>query len=58
VTTPTELAEALAASPKARSAYNALPPSHQREYDRWIDEAKKPDTRRRRAAHAVERLTA
>jgi hypothetical protein len=52
VTTPAELAEALDASPDARRAYDALPPSHRREYDLWIDEAKKPETRRRRAASA------
>lgn len=56
--TPDELAAALDASPAARATYNALPPSHQREYDRWIDEAKKPETRKRRAEQAVERLTA
>ena len=28
--------------------FNALPPSHQNEYIKWIDEAKKTETRARR----------
>ena len=56
MTTPVELAEALDASPQARKAYDTLPPSHRREYDQWINEAKKADTRRRRAVQAVDRL--
>ena len=56
MTTPSELAAALAADPTARAAYDALPPSHRAEYDRWIEEAVKPDTRARRAARAAERL--
>ena len=28
--------------------FSNLPPSHQSEYLKWIDEAKKPETRRRR----------
>lgn len=58
MTTPAELSEALNGAPAARAAYDALPPSHRREYDRWITEAVKPETRRRRAETAIERLTA
>lgn len=29
-------------------AFGALPPAHQREYIKWIEEAKKEDTRNRR----------
>ena len=54
--TPIELADALKAAPVAEAVYNALPPSHQAEYDRWIAEAVKPETRRRRADQAVVRL--
>lgn len=32
--------------------------SHQREYLKWIGEAKKPETRAKRIAGAVERITA
>ena len=37
-------------------AFDALSFSHRREYVRWIDEAKKPDTRARRVAQTVERV--
>ena len=33
-------------------------PSHQREYLKWIGEAKKPETRRRRIEQAVVRIAA
>ena len=55
---PAELAAALAASSTARAAYEALPPSHRHEYDRWVGEAVKAETRSRRAAQAGGRLTA
>lgn len=58
MTTPAELSAALDAAPAARGAYDALPPSHRAEYDRWIAEAVKPETRARRAQQAVERLMA
>ncbi|WP_370972319.1 YdeI/OmpD-associated family protein [Amycolatopsis sp. cg9] len=53
---PGELAAALAAAPDAAAAFEALPPSHRREYVRWVAEAKKPETRVSRARKAVERL--
>jgi uncharacterized protein YdeI (YjbR/CyaY-like superfamily) len=53
---PSELVNALAADDAARAAFETLPPSHRREYENWVDEAKKPETRERRAAQAVERL--
>jgi uncharacterized protein YdeI (YjbR/CyaY-like superfamily) len=39
-------------------AFLALGHSHQREYVSWIDEAKRPETRARRIAQAVERIRA
>lgn len=33
-----------------------LPPSHQREYLKWIEEAKRADTRARRIAQTITRL--
>jgi uncharacterized protein YdeI (YjbR/CyaY-like superfamily) len=33
---------------KVLQQYNSLAPSHKREYIKWIDDAKKPDTRIRR----------
>ncbi len=53
---PAELTAALAGSPKARKAFDALPPSHRREYCQWVGEAKRAPTRVRRAAEAIARL--
>jgi len=43
-----ELDAALARSPRAAAGFAALPPSCQREYIAWIDNAKRPETRERR----------
>ena len=51
---PPELLEALRANTKALAAYDALAPSHKREYLEWIAEAKTDATRDRRIATAVE----
>jgi uncharacterized protein YdeI (YjbR/CyaY-like superfamily) len=56
-TVPPDLAEALAASAAAKAAFEGLPPSHRREYIDWIEEAKKPETRARRVAETVRRVT-
>lgn len=56
--TPPELATALANNPTARTAWNQLPPSHKREHIRFILEAKKPETRTRRAQKTIETLLA
>ncbi len=56
VTPPPELAEALASDPEAAAAFDALSYTHQREYAEWVDEAKKPETRTRRAAKSLEML--
>ncbi len=53
---PPELVAVLQARPDARAAYEALPPSHRREYDEWVAEARQPATRERRAAKAVDAL--
>ncbi len=45
---PREFREALARDRKARDAFEALPPSHRREYVDWIREARKAETRARR----------
>ncbi len=54
--TPPALERALEADPGARAIYDALPPSHRREYARWIDEAKREETRDRRAQQALAKL--
>lgn len=55
---PKQLAAALAGNPAAKARYDALSASHQREYVKWIAEAKTDATRERRAAKAIERLLA
>jgi uncharacterized protein YdeI (YjbR/CyaY-like superfamily) len=52
--TPADLASALAASEAARATFEAFPPSCRREYVEWVVDAKRPDTRARRVAQAVE----
>lgn len=51
---PSELASALKKNKKAAAAFKEFPPSHKREYADWISEAKREDTRKRRADTAVE----
>lgn len=53
---PSELRAALASSPAALAAFDRLSPSHRREYVQWVDEARRPDSRERRAAQTVMRL--
>lgn len=56
VEVPAELAEALATDPAARTAYEGLAYSHRKEYAVWVGEAKRPETRARRAAQALSML--
>ena len=53
---PADFAKGLTANPHAGAVFRALPPSHQREYLSWVEEAKRPDTRIRRIAGMIERL--
>lgn len=53
---PPELAVRLRTDVEAKDAFEALAPSHRREYARWVGEAKLPQTRVRRAEVAMERL--
>jgi hypothetical protein len=53
VDVPPELAAALC-DPALRAAYDALAFTHRREYAEWVAEAKRPDTRARRAAKAAD----
>jgi uncharacterized protein YdeI (YjbR/CyaY-like superfamily) len=55
VTVPEDLRAALAGA-GLDGPFAALSYSHQREYVRWIEEAKRPATRERRIAGTVERL--
>ena len=57
VEVPDDLAAALAASPAAKAAFDALSYSHQRQHVEAIQVAKAPETRARRIAGAIEKLT-
>ena len=41
---------------RAAEVWEGLSPSHRREYARWIEEAKKPETRQARVAKAAQML--
>jgi uncharacterized protein YdeI (YjbR/CyaY-like superfamily) len=56
VRVPAPLAAALAKHQKAKAGFEAMSPSHKREYVEWITEAKGEETRDRRLAHAIEWL--
>ena len=51
---PPDLIAALKKNRKAQATFDAFAPSHKREYVDWITEAKRPETRARRLAQAVE----
>ena len=53
---PDALANALAEDAEARAALDRLAYTHRKEYARWIDDAKRDETRRRRVAKAIEML--
>lgn len=57
VALPPDLEAALAASPEARAAYERLSTTHRKEYVQWVEQAKRPETRARRVATTVERLS-
>jgi uncharacterized protein YdeI (YjbR/CyaY-like superfamily) len=54
IVVPDDLAAALKKSKKALAAFEALSPSHKREYIDWITEAKQEATRQQRLATAIE----
>jgi uncharacterized protein YdeI (YjbR/CyaY-like superfamily) len=58
VEAPTDLRAALAEHPKAGAIFDRLSPSHQREYVKWISGAKRPQTRKKRIAGALDRIIA
>ena len=53
---PAELATLLEANPAAGEAFEALSSSHRREHALHVAEAKKPETRERRARKTIEAL--
>lgn len=56
VSLPEDLSGAMTAS--ARKTYESLSFTHRKEWVRWIEEAKKPETRAARVAKTVESLAA
>jgi uncharacterized protein YdeI (YjbR/CyaY-like superfamily) len=54
---PAELTEALAGAPEAAGAFDALSFTHRKEYARWVDDARRAQTRLDRAARAVTMLS-
>lgn len=55
---PKEFESRLAEDKRAAAAFEALPPSHRREYTDWIASAKREETRTRRIAEALKMLVA
>ena len=53
-----DIRDALAKNAEARRVFDKLLPSHQHEYLRWIEDAKKRETQSKRIGGMMERLTA
>jgi hypothetical protein len=56
VEVPADLAEALAQDDAARATFDGLAFTHRKEWVRWVEEAKKAETRATRLARTVESL--
>ena len=56
VSVPADLVDALSTDPNARAFFDSLAPSHRKEWVRWIEEAKKPETRSARILRTVSAL--
>lgn len=51
-----DLALALESNPKAKEFFESLPTFYRKNYLRWIDSAKRPETRTKRIAEAIQQL--
>lgn len=58
VAVPSALADALQRDPEAKAAFDGLAFTHRKEFARWIDEAKREETRERRVVQALEMIRA
>ncbi|HTJ12258.1 MAG TPA: YdeI/OmpD-associated family protein [Dinghuibacter sp.] len=58
VNVPQDLEHVFTLHPKAKDFFDTLPYSHKREYIRWITDAKRDDTRKRRLDATLEKLRA
>ena len=56
VTIPEELEAQFSLNPEAKAAFDKMAFTHQREHAHYVDEAKKPETRQRRALKTIENL--
>jgi uncharacterized protein YdeI (YjbR/CyaY-like superfamily) len=57
MTVPAELERALAKNRTARSTFDTLPPFSRKTYLYYINNARRPETRAKRVAHIIERLS-
>ena len=58
VALPDDAVAAVGANPAASATWEGLSPGNRREYVRWIEEAKRPETRQRRVEETVRKLAA
>lgn len=56
VEVPEALAAALAADGQAKTAFDGLAFTHRKEFARWVEEAKREETRERRVVQAIDML--
>jgi hypothetical protein len=56
VVVPSDLAAALAAQPSVQAFFDQLSFTHRKEWVRWIEDAKKPETRQLRLTKTVDEL--
>ena len=56
VNVPRDLANTLMKNPRAKKQFDAMAFTYRKEFARWIDTAKKQDTRDRRLAKAIDML--
>jgi hypothetical protein len=54
---PLDLQQAFQANPEARQVFDRLSYSHQKEYARWVSDARRPETRQKRIQQTMEMLT-
>jgi Bacteriocin-protection, YdeI or OmpD-Associated/Domain of unknown function (DUF1905) len=55
---PNDLRRALESHEEARALFQRMSHNHRKEYIRWVAEAKRPETRARRAKQAIDRIIA
>lgn len=56
ISVPADLRKALAEHPKARKAFEEMPPGHRRQFLMWCASGKRPETRRKHLDRAIDHL--